>query len=311
MQPQSLNLAQKANLYRKAALYCLGILSFLYSFASNHFSQLSFKPSFLNFPIFIGEIVLLISFILLIVVWSVEPPQWNAWRIGWGVYIIWILVNALYGYFTNGPLAFRNAALFYYPLCIFLGREFYYKGFFSQKTIITILVLCLLSGIIKLTGLTFYYSYYNFTYLVLYLALILKLQDRRLRLIFSLCLPLLFPYQHFFRGSRSPLISFFSGVFFLFGCLFFGVWKPPVKVKILGAGLLLIVLILGLAKFGTETKLKSLTKISGIMANFRELDAHIERYSKTYTPKPLKVSLYNEDNLENFVKNQLPPVVAT
>jgi len=114
-------------------LYLIGIFSLGYVLFVRKFAELHIQLSFLDFPIFVGEILLFLCLVLLIIKWMNQRKKLNAWHYCLFVYGIFFLAKALWGYSKWGPLAFRHAALFYYLLFAIFGYSFYRRKFFSDK----------------------------------------------------------------------------------------------------------------------------------------------------------------------------------
>lgn len=104
----------------RIGLVLIGLGCIGYSHGSRVFAQLHITLPFLDFPVFVGELLLVCCFLLLFIKHKTVGLKLNFQR-NKGVvlflffYGTFVLVKALYGYFHHGPLALRNAALFYYP----------------------------------------------------------------------------------------------------------------------------------------------------------------------------------------------------
>ena len=99
----------------RATLIILGCFTFGYSVFWTSFAKLYIQLPFLDFPVFVGEVLLAVCLFLLAAKWGIKPVQMNAWYWLLAAYAAWVLVKAVGGYRAFGPLSFRNAALFYYP----------------------------------------------------------------------------------------------------------------------------------------------------------------------------------------------------
>jgi len=130
---KSLTNNSNGTVYSRLGIVLLAVYAVLYSVYYRSFAELNIQFSFLDFPIFVGEILLFTSIILLILHWKTKPIQFQRYHFLVLLYIFWLLIKAFYGYFIFGPLAFRNAALFYYPLFLFISYQFLENIKFSQK----------------------------------------------------------------------------------------------------------------------------------------------------------------------------------
>jgi len=95
------------------------------------FSELHIRLSFLDFPVFIGELLLMVCLVLFLCKRKKKVSAHKKLVLIGIFYGCFVLIKAFYGYFQWGPLAFRHAALFYYPLFIMVGYEFWNRCFFT------------------------------------------------------------------------------------------------------------------------------------------------------------------------------------
>ena len=151
-------------------LFILGIGCYLYSIFGSDFAEANIQLSFLNFPIFVGEILLAICLILLLIKWKVISLRFNHLHYLLFVYCGFLLFKVFYGYSHWGPLALRHAALFYYPFFAVIGYYFYNESFFRSYKIKTILLMILIITVFKMPSDTF--LFFLFTYWMLILVLV-------------------------------------------------------------------------------------------------------------------------------------------
>lgn len=118
----------------RAGMGAIVIVSLGYVLFGSSFAQLRLEFSFLDFPIFIGEILLVFTSLLLIV--KSVRQKWALGHWGWmlGAALFFVLFKAVSGYLTWGPLALRDAALFYYPFFAVLGYSFWSNDLGGDKT---------------------------------------------------------------------------------------------------------------------------------------------------------------------------------
>ena len=107
----------------------LGYVEFVRGFAEQHI-----QFPFLNFPIFVGEILLFLCFALFVVKYRYKGhlKHFTSWHYLIFFYLVFVILKAIHGYFTHGPLALRHAALFYYPAFAVFGYSFFRKELFNQ-----------------------------------------------------------------------------------------------------------------------------------------------------------------------------------
>ncbi len=298
------NTANKAVVYSRIidriGLFCIGVFYLCYSMFWSSFAEIHITLPFLDFPIFVGEILLAGCLILLIFKWKVTSFRFNLWYYLLAVYIGWLLVKALGGYFAFGPLAFRNAALFYYPLFAVITYHFFSQEYFTQRIIAALLIIFFLAKV--LIG---FIQYFFFPYFVLSLILILKLDRKWLRCLACILLFYLFSYEIFFHGSRSFLLGNIAAFLFLIFSFILGVLKIERKYKVYFLLVMLAILAWGVLKFSRSARqIESLMAPLRLMEKFREYDEFIQRRKKVFEPQELKVQLYNENSI-NYINKAL------
>ncbi len=277
-----------------------GIVCFLYSLFWSNFAELHIALPFLDFPIFVGEILLFWCIVLLALKWKTAGFKFDRkyWLLV--LYGVWVLYKAAHGYFEWGPLALRNAALFYYPFFAFAGYHFYRKDFFNQKVIYMLFIILAAAKIAA--GASFIY-YFSTPYLMLSIFLILKMQVKKIRYLAFATLIYSFSFKDFFDGSRSFLIANFAVLLFLFFAYVFGVLKIRRIIKISGLISFLLVLILIFFKFAPSEKVKSLTTPQYVIEQFQAYDELIRENMKSYVPREIPVRIYNPNKSQVGLDN--------
>jgi len=276
-------------------LWSVGIICFLYSVFWSNFAEINIALPLLDFPIFIGEILLFWCVILLFLKWKANGLKLNYKFYFLLLYVLWVLIRASYGYFQWGPLALRNAALFYYTFFIFIGYHFYQKEYFSRKMVYALFIILFMAKIIR--GPYFIY-YFLPPYILLCAILILKMQKKKSQIFASLCLAYLifassFPYNTFFEGSRSFIIANFVTASFFALIGIFGISNVSKAGKTLIFTLLSLALIFVFLKFTPSHKVKSIMAPHHIIEELREYDQLIQQNKKTYVPKHIAPRIYN------------------
>ena len=278
--------------------YCLFCATFYRTFA-----QLNIQFSFLNFPIFIGEILLFVCLIFLIFQWRGDPPQ-NKLQyslIGfYGVLIVWI---ALWAYYPGDhPLAFRNAAMFYYPMFALIGYEFFKRIVLTERQIIFILFVLLMSKWMVDIN-----NYFVMPYFCLSMAVLLKLKSR---LKYLLILPILirpeyeclhlacnvFSFSFFLAGSaRSRMLGHITALIFLaIVCIYYFTnmkksWRAVLSF------LAVAFLLMGVIKLGDKNSLRSMFNFPEIIHRYKEVDDLLNRYAPNYRHIDVAPQLYSKE----------------
>lgn len=232
-------------------LVLIGALSLGYIIFSRRFAELHIQLSFLDFPVFVGEISLFLCLLILAIKWINKPPKFKLWHCFLILYITFVLIKAFSGYFRWSPLAFRHAALFYYPLFAVFGYSFYRKSFFNGNRIVfLILTMMLINGLfIRFSGTNFPATneYFLLTCCVLAILFIKAYHHRIGRYLFFILLLFIIPYEKFFHTSRTMMIgNIVSGIYI--AVALFLVLSIRKRYKVIISIALLVLLSLGITK---------------------------------------------------------------
>lgn len=276
-----------AHVIRRMGFFLLIVFAFSYSLFERKFAELHIQLPFLDFPIFVGEIFLVVCIIMLILLWRYQSIELKAWHYLLVAYIIWFLFNAFWGYFQEGPLAFRTAALFYYPLFSIIGFYFFDKRLFNRNMMIVMFIAMAL--ILKFA---FILSHYQYLYLALPFVFIIRFENKWIKIVLSLFILWIFPWEVYLGGARSRFIAFLAASLFvlLYLCIVFS------KKKIRGNLLFLVmvcVLVLVIFKFAPHNKLASLYKWDGLIELYQETERQVSREEDDFEFKDIEPKLYN------------------
>ena len=265
--------------------------SFFYTVKRSDFAEISIQLPFLTFPIFIGEILLGVCLMLLLIKWIMSPPQFKSVQIFlFGFYVIWILGRALPGYFSYGPYALRNAALFYYPFFALIGYCVHRKEFFNQVTIILLLLSIILTGILKS-----YFGYFVMAYYLVYWILVFNLENKWLRYSAMALFFVLFPLNILFIDGRAFAVGAFIAILYLIFMFFFVFSHFSLKQKTAGALLLIFIFSLFCFKSLGEKKLRSIAALNTLLEEFKQSDVIVQRNKKVFVRREIPVQLYNQN----------------
>ncbi len=273
-------------------LALLGTFCFLYSSFTSNFAEIHIRLPFLNFPVFVGEFLLFICFIFFLLKIKYVPVKWNRWHGVLGMYFCWLLIKAFHGFVTYGPLAFRNAALFYYPLFALIGYYFYEEGFLPQKhkiSLFLIFVVILLMQWVEI--------YYLFAYSMIFIILFLSVKEPRLRkigVITGIAI-LFFVYRYLFDGNRSHLVGMFVSLLFL---VFYSVFLLK-NLKAYYKWGIVFLSVLGISMsicgFADKAGLKTLITPGRVIELFKEYDAQVQEKGKNFEFRQLSTNLYRSN----------------
>ncbi len=287
----------KKNYFLDAAgLISIGILCLGYVLFSSIFAECHIKLFFLNFPIFVGEVIL---FLCLILFFSkcFSQPAFN--KCYWAViaYFVFVLIKAFWGYFEFGPLAFRNAALFYYPFFAILGYSFYRRDFFEQRKIFLLSLL-----IIGIFFIQKFNTYWTLTLFFLALILIKSYHQKSIKYIFLIGLLLVTPYILLIKTSRMMMVgNLAASVYIIFSFYKLLDWKKEVRRGMLVLSFFIIVL--GVAKFGDINAMKSIVSFHKMMEIFNLYNEKVIKILKKGEYKRVKIGKVGLYNPDSFVWN--------
>ncbi|MBN3040111.1 MAG: O-antigen ligase family protein [Candidatus Omnitrophica bacterium] len=271
-------------------LALIGCLSLGYCLFSKRFAELHIDIHFLDFPVFIGEIILILCLFLFIFKLSKQPLVLNFKHYLIFFYFFFVIVKAFYGYYTWGPLAFRHSALFYYPVFALFGYTFYRREFFNIKlTFILIILLTLLPLF------SYFYSYYLLPCIFLNLVLIFTLGVKKIKYTALFLVTALFPFKDFFDTSRTSLVAnIFTLVFVIFYILC--VIKIKKIYRLIVFLLIFFLILIAAFELADNNAVKSIIDIEGLADTYRYYDDYITpRYDSFQMVEIEKVKVYNPE----------------
>ncbi|MBU1121385.1 MAG: hypothetical protein KKF54_01635, partial [Candidatus Omnitrophica bacterium] len=294
------------------SLSVIGLLVFFYSLYSYRFAVTSLQPSFLNFPVFIGEIVLGVCLTLLIVKYVVNrtPIKFNR-NIYIGIaFLIFIFIKTAYGYVKWGPLALRNSALFYYFLYAVIGYSIYNRGFLKNRIIqYTLLFLFTAVIILRYNHKTFF-----FTHIMLAMVFFSEMKNKTVRNILIIVFIIL-GYEGIkitLVGGRDIMVSSFIAYAFIFVVLMGGFLCSKIKgnhkLAIVGT-FFLITAVIFIWKIHNFDNVKSLSEWGLLLERYKNISQIIEKKESTfeYSNPPVKIYDTTRDRKRNVkVIPQLP-----
>ncbi|MFA7677231.1 MAG: hypothetical protein WCY34_03575, partial [Candidatus Omnitrophota bacterium] len=269
-------------------LYLIGAASLGYLLYGSNFAELNIYLSFLNFPIFVGEVLFFVCTVLLIAKLAIKPEKPTVWHYCLLAYFLFILYKALSGYSEFGPLALRHAALFYYPLFAAFGYYFFNKDFFNDRKKIFIILILIFA--IRFPG---SYEYCLFTCFSLALLLISSLSAKKIRYFLFLLLIIFTPYRLFFDTSRTMLVGNMAAIIYLAAAAFIFI-KIKRRNKISLFLLIVLALFVVLFKAADPNSLKSIIKLKELASLYNKYNNIILEKQATYKMRNIReVRLYN------------------
>jgi len=281
-------------------LFCIGIVSLGYVIFNRPFAEMHIQFSFLNFPIFVGEIFFFICLCLYLSKGNLKIHKKHLWIVG---YFAFILIKALCGYMEYGPLALRHSALFYYPAFIVFASTFYKGDFFDSKK--NFLFSLLLILIVVRPG-------FNEYWLLTCVSLFIILSNTYSKKIFKYTALIVFlciiPYKLFFATSRMMMVAnFTAGIYLIIALYLIMDVRRSIKISMATLGIFAIALMI--FQFADRNSLKTLARGDIIIEKFRESDEEFkegfrrrqkgERFrgikGSVYAKKTKRVLIYNPD----------------
>jgi glycosyltransferase involved in cell wall biosynthesis len=243
--------------------FSIGIFSLGYVLFYRQFAELNIHLPFLNFPIFVGEVLLFLCLCAFLLKGDLRIEKKHYWIVG---YFAFVLLKALYGYIKFGPLALRHAALFYYPAFIIFAYSFYRKEFLNRKKSILITVILLIA--LARPG---FIDYFLFTCVALAFILIYAYPAKFFKYLSLAAFFLIIPYKSFFATSRMGIVAnLATGMFLIIGLYCISNMKRSQKLAL---AILVLLFIAGLIfRLADRNSLITLIHPSIIVSKFIEHD---------------------------------------
>ena len=285
----------------KSVLPIIGfaVLSFcvaMYSAFSSNFAELHIGFSFLPVPLFVGELLLATCILLYLIDKYVLGSNVFPAKFSRTVYVCFFIVClvAVIGYFKWSALAFRHAAMFYYPLFAYLTYYFLSRITFKQN------VAYVLYGI-GLFGVSYFKTYWLFYYVMLIVISLLFMPRKRQTVLLLILASLAIPYSRFIYTSRMFIVGNIAAFVFLLTMLIC-MWQVSLKRKIILLITGLLVIAVGLS-FNVES-VKSIVAFDHMYESIKKREQMVEEIRQKQGGlefKPYEVKLYHQ-NRANHLK---------
>ncbi len=294
---------QKINrIIDSTSLILIGLISLGYCLFDKKFAELHISFSFLNFPIFIGEIIFFLCLILLLAKLKINHQinivklksipvilKNNRFYILLIFYYIFVLTKAFWGYSKHGPLAFRHAALFYYSFFAVFGRIFYRSSFFDDKKI---LFICLIFLSIFMSPV--FYDYFAFACFIFVFVLLNSHPNRAVKYLLFLAILASFPYKTLLITSRTMLVSNLAALIFIAISLFL-ILKRNSRILVVSVAIMFLVLVVA-QKIVDKDSVESLINIRGLINIYNKYNKNIIEKQDNFKRQEVKeIKLYNPE----------------
>lgn len=272
-------------------LCLLGFYFLMASIYQENFSKTHLFFIFLNFPIFIGEIVLLFCVLINLRLIGLKRVYLTKWGYLFIVYLAGILLWTGYDYIRlhGQALALRNAVLFFYPIFAFFAYSFYYSALLSKRFKIFLIVFLFLAGFVNKAG------FFSFIYFILTLVALRAGIFKSGRYMLGLGLLLLWPYSSFLSGARTWLVaSMVTWVFLIFVYVRYFLklnnqWK--IALGLVGV----VILLFAVTHFADKGGLLTLTTPKEAIKRYENVKLLIKQREGTYHIQDLHINLYNSE----------------
>jgi len=288
------NIDKKEYILDAAGLMGIGLFSLGYVIFVRFFAELHLQLPFLNFPIFVGEILLFGCLILFLVKYYNNPQKLTKWHYLIICYFVFVVIKALYGYVKWGPLALRHAALLYYPAFIVFGYAFYRRKFFDWKAYNVLPLLIILIFVVGKFN-----DYWTFTLAVLGFILIKSHSHKIIKSVMFLVFFVAIPYKVFFVTSRMMIVANLMSGIYLAGILPI-ILSGKKWFKFLIAVMIGGVVLLGLFTFANHNALKSIVEFKRMAEVFNSRSKEAEsKISHFKAERRREVKVYNPERIAN------------
>jgi hypothetical protein len=272
-------------------IWLIGLACYFYAVFNANFAELHVQFPFFNFPVFIGEILLGISLVLLAIKFclvDISVERWKALCI-FG-YVIFVIAKALYGYNKYhqwGALALRHAAEFYYPLFALIAYYVYRDSLFGRRLlyfILTGVILAYLNGV---------YKYSVLPLLLISLICIIKIRRPSWQIIALILVLAVLPYYNIFDQGRTRIFGNAVGLITFFA-LFINRFMSGRKVlKFALVGLFIGALLFTVVVVADPNAVKSITSLNELPAKWKKHHQTIAQKKETFVFEQEPVRLYN------------------
>ncbi len=286
-------------------LFLVGTFSLLYILFKQGFAKIYLDFSYLNFPIFIGEMLLFLCLLLLACYWIKYPPQSKPQYFFIFIYLLWFVFKIITGYQHGGPLAFRHAALFYYPFFAMIGFVFFNRDVFTKGA-----VLLLFSIIVGVFAWKHYDHYWALTLACLGLVLILGAKERKWTPLMATALIVVVPYIFLFKTARMMFVANTVSLLFIMAGVVY-LWKIKSYIKVAVFIFVLLGISFGFYKFFILGESGRIFESPAQVANkFREMDKDVQAKEKTFKMEPSRVGLYHSSEAQSRFYYYINPLAA-
>lgn len=288
---------EKVKIIDYLGLFFIGLLSLGYVLFYSNFAKLHVNLYFLKAPLFIGDLMFVICFLLLFLKWLLIHKNLNAFTYLGLLYFGFIFAKTIFGYFHWGALSLRHSVLFYYPLFAFFTLSFFRKVFFNPAVILALIFIFVL--IFKIF---IFYNYFYLTCFLLTLILINAYPKKWLRYILYFLLLAVFPFKFIFDTSRTFITSNLLIIAYI-SSGFLYILRANRIFKLIFSLLLISFVIYGIRKNANPNELESIVGFRKLNTINNEASKSLNIKEQLFVEQKLDVKLYNKTVFSPVVKN--------
>lgn len=284
-------------------LFLIGLFCYLYAIFEVSFAELNIQIPFLNFPIFVGEILLMICSVLFVIKNFNSFYLKNTWHGLILAFLGFVFLKAIVGYLAWGPLALRHAVLFFYSLFAVFTYAFYRNEFFTKKMTV-LLIFCLILPMAT----QLFNNWFLLTFSLLSFILIRSYPQKRIRKLLYFLLYISVPYYWFFRVARAIMLSnMLVGIYLII--IFYLFAKISKRIKALTIGVFISFFVAGWISMGLNVKMvTSIFDVRTIVNDFKYFNNYVNVKKPNYQMKEIKgVKIFspNEKRFSSFGESEL------
>lgn len=284
-------------------LSCILIFCFAYVVWGSNFAETGVYFSVFNFPVFLGEILLGFCLCLWVLRQWLSHERFNLTQGMWFFYLTAVVIKAIFDYVYWGPLALRNAALFYYPMFAFLTMQCFKPEILNQQRIFIAIVVFIFLLAAKIIS-----GYFWLTGMLLTVILILMLKQSPWRWVLLFLLLLTSHVNYIFMENRTHLLGALGAVIVITALILKSNLYPTLtKYRYYFVFGLIIILVAGIKNFSDLNGVKSLMMIDKLIEEYSYQKMIIHDQEDLYQQKkrPVKIYASNKDIIvQQFVHDQ-------
>lgn len=281
------------------ALFLLGLAFFCYTIFGVKLAELAIQIPVLDFPIFVGEILLGVIIILFFLKFLLHPLKSNkSISLALILFLIFILAKAIIGYREWGPLALRNTALFYYSSFAFLSYFFFnseaLKIKYVKLTLLFILSIAALAKIITTAS-------SGYAYFILLIAIFITYKNKLTRFCGISWAIYLYLYMKSFNHTKALFVATGISLLYLSFMFYLLIGNKIMNRKSRIYFIVALIFTGGLIftfslKKGMIERMRNIVNIANFVEKYSKMDKFATSNVEENKDKDINVSLYEVED---------------